>query len=277
MYCNQSKCCEKNSCRCRGRSESPVGDDHTVVIGEDVHHLVSRHDKLLFEAIKEDDITGVKQALRNGADFQGTSSLRPLVVAALYAGVEVVRTLLQASADANGSVDNRGWTALFPASVRGHKELCLVLLEAAADPRFQDAETLTAAQYAKDQKIKQLLCENEKQITRPARSQSPIPREVSPSRSQAARSQSPIPREVSPSRSQEAKKPAGQGAPKARGKKRTTWKPAKREGAGKLPGQNSNGDWILYKATASHATGIKNPNFTKFHLGHSDDEQDDSN
>lgn len=74
----------------------------------------------------------------------------PLHIAALYNQVALVRHLLGLGADA-ASTNNWNDTPLHRAASLGYAEMCQVLLEAGADPDFEDWRNKTPSDYAKEE------------------------------------------------------------------------------------------------------------------------------
>jgi hypothetical protein len=74
----------------------------------------------------------------------------PLHIAALYNQVGLVRHLLSIGGDAK-SANNWNDTPLHRAASLGYAELCQVLLEAGADPDFEDWRNKTPSDYAKEE------------------------------------------------------------------------------------------------------------------------------
>lgn len=99
-----------------------------------------RLNRALLDAVITRDIARVRELLKQGADVNGRDDEHeetPLILAAKFAGADVMRSLLEAGAEVDAR-DDWGRTALFyaPAS----SELFGVLLRAGADVHARDEE-----------------------------------------------------------------------------------------------------------------------------------------
>ena len=83
----------------------------------------------------------------NAKDPNGFSSLH---IAALYNQVGLVRHLLGIGADAK-SCNSWNDTPLHRAAAEGYAEMCQLLLEAGADPDWEDWRNKTPADYAREE------------------------------------------------------------------------------------------------------------------------------
>ena len=70
-------------------------------------------------------------------DYTGMREGSPLMLAAYMGQLEFLRLFLEAGANANLAMPNRGETALHMAAVNGHTAAAKMLLDAGADPNLQ--------------------------------------------------------------------------------------------------------------------------------------------
>ena len=104
---------------------------------------------LLLEAARTGDIAGVQQLLKKGANVNATApgGFTSLYLASQKGHREVVQALLDKGADVNAK-DNDGKTALYMASQKGHREVVQALLDKGADVNARDKVGYTALMWA---------------------------------------------------------------------------------------------------------------------------------
>ena len=83
----------------------------------------------------------------NDKEPNGFSALH---IAALYNNVDLARHLISIGASAK-STNNWNDTPLHRAATQGYAEMCQLLLEAGADPDFEDWRNKTPCDYAKEE------------------------------------------------------------------------------------------------------------------------------
>lgn len=83
-------------------------------------------------------------------DAKDPNGFSPLHIATLYNQGALVRVLLGRGANAR-SANNWNDTPLHRAATQGYPEICQLLLEAGADPDFEDWRNKTPADYAKEE------------------------------------------------------------------------------------------------------------------------------
>lgn len=97
------------------------------------------HNLILLEAVRDQNLAGVKTALANGADANASNpnAITALMFAALNGNLDVFNVLLEAGADVNLE-SGEGETALMYAAGEGHLEMAQILIEKGADVNVQD-------------------------------------------------------------------------------------------------------------------------------------------
>lgn len=90
------------------------------------------------------------------SDF-GEADFTSLMFAAYHGHTEVVNALIDADCDLNARGSINKWTALHWAAERGHDDIVYLLLDAGADPCKKNMRLETAADRAKDQRLKDFL------------------------------------------------------------------------------------------------------------------------
>lgn len=122
--------------RCKGRYNTSSDDPRCYEL-----------QKQLDAAAWAGDVSGIREAIRNGADVNGGfyQSLSALTAAASQGKDDAVELLIQSGAEIN-NVEGIGNTALKSAVSFGHKETVKILLENGAD--VCEKTESTALQYA---------------------------------------------------------------------------------------------------------------------------------
>ena len=103
-------------------------------------------------AVRMGDLPLLELYLSEGLDVNDKepNGFSPLHLAALYNQVALARHLLTIGASAR-SANNWNDTPLHRAATCGYAEMCKLLLEAGADPDFEDWRNKTPADYAKEE------------------------------------------------------------------------------------------------------------------------------
>jgi ankyrin repeat protein len=112
----------------------------------------------LMNAIKNGNREGAQQAIQNGAtiDAQSPSGITALFLAAGMGEKDLVKSLLEKGANVNHRA-NGGFTPLMQAALTGQTEIVKILLDAGADPTVKDTANKTAADWADQQKHKDIV------------------------------------------------------------------------------------------------------------------------
>ena len=113
----------------------------------------------LFEAVKANNISAVKDALEAGAEVNARNKVRetPLIYAARYSSTpEIVSLLIENGAEIEARDELFAWTPLiFAASNSSTPEIVSVLLEKGANALAKDKSGFKAIDYAKgNEKLK---------------------------------------------------------------------------------------------------------------------------
>lgn len=132
--------------------------------------LTNKHQRLALHEVarsQSDDDSVLGQIARHlmtaGADIDAISSdfgeadFTSLMFAAYHGHIEVVNALIEADCDVNINGSINKWTALHWAVERGQNDIVYMLVEAGADPCKKNMRGETAADRAKDQRIKEYL------------------------------------------------------------------------------------------------------------------------
>lgn len=118
---------------------SPV---ETTAAAEQSDELVLR----LYEAIVNDDMNALAEALKEKGPDQKVAGNPPLMIAVSLGQIESVRTILDSGADVNVRVEGR--TPLMLSLLSGYHDISLLLIERGANVMAQDPEGITAAEMA---------------------------------------------------------------------------------------------------------------------------------
>ena len=88
--------------------------------------------------------------LRAQVNSKDPNGFSPLHICALYNQVALARHLISIGGDAR-SANNWNDTPLHRAATQGYAEMCQLLLDAGADPDFEDWRNRSPADYAKEE------------------------------------------------------------------------------------------------------------------------------
>lgn len=117
----------------------------------------------LFLSIEENDASGVKKAIKEGADvnsqgpgFADDESLTPLMLAVKKENYEIAELLLNERKINVDAEDAKGETALIKAVKTGNFEVAALLLTRGANPCCLDKNGKTAREIAKEKGLSKI-------------------------------------------------------------------------------------------------------------------------
>ncbi len=118
---------------------------HSFVGAEDAIEIPSA----LLEAVAQDDVLGIRQALRNGQDIDTTNvnGWSAALFAVSSGHIRALHAVIDAGIDLN-QANSDGKTPLMFAAMQGDKEITEVLLANNADPSIETAEGVSAYDLA---------------------------------------------------------------------------------------------------------------------------------
>ncbi len=106
-------------------------------------------DALLLKSAHDGDISGVKDAIKAGANCSVVDGrgMRPIIWAALRGHVEIIRVLLANGAGVD-ELNTAEWTPLMEASMEGHHLIVKLLIEEGANVNAETNVSGTALMFA---------------------------------------------------------------------------------------------------------------------------------
>ncbi len=145
--------------------ERPIYDYKTITLSPNINkkeyseknrHLPkvfyqSEYTELLFDAVKGNDIQGIKSLLQSGANINAqeiTSGYTPVMFAIKYNRIKALRSLILNGADLLKQ-NLQGQTALHVAAITGNSQAIEVLMNAGANPAIKDKKGNRVADYMK--------------------------------------------------------------------------------------------------------------------------------